>query len=199
VVESFFLGIATSFAAWALVTLLLLPRVRISPLNRRVDGTVPSGERIRLKIQNRSRFFAVGDLELHARLVLVGLDPAHPRNSTSLAVPVGGSSVFPVLDRRDRSAHANHERVYTVRLGEMHGGGLRHVPSFILEKLEAGTLTLEDVMACSPAAYLRVAVACAHGTSGIRRTTSLRFSVAMTGEFRTGSVEIFAPDDLIPR
>jgi hypothetical protein len=199
---SFALGVVASLVAWMLVVASFVPRLRISQLNRRTDATVSTGARIRVKVQNRSRLFAVGDLSIHARLVVRGLDPKHPRNYTSIAVPVGSGEFFPVLEaRRPRRAHSDVERTYTLHIEKLQGDGLRRLPAELRQKCADGVVTIDDLLGCGSDSYVRLAVTCSHGLSGLRRVFSRRFRRAdiATGTFRPGQVRVVSRDDIVPR
>jgi hypothetical protein len=161
------------------------PRLAISTLNRFPEqmSAEPCGFRYRVKVQNTSRHYGVADLELHARLVIRGLDSARPDVQSSIQVPVGEGDPFPTLDRRTkRGAMSDFERIYTLRIHDMKGPLMRRLPEEVRAALECRTVTLEQLLELGSDAFVRLAVTCSHSRSGYRRTYSLKFRIGDVAE-----------------
>jgi hypothetical protein len=190
---NFVLGLLASLVGWLAIALLLTPRLKVSRLNRIQQDRIrhPSGYRYRVKLINRSRYFAVGDLNLHARLVIPGLDKARPDARTSIYLPVGTDTPFPVLSRRSkREPDGEWERVYTINYLDMVGNGVSRLSPEIQDQLESRTITLHELLQIYPGSFIRFAVAGTHGRSGVRRTYITKFDIftITEGEFQSGSI-----------
>lgn len=187
-----------------MVAWLLLPRLRVSLPNRRPDETVAAGFRYRIRVRNASWFWAIGDLRIDVRLVITGLDARHPHNSTSLVLPVAEEGdIFPALRATGppgfRRSPADSGRTFTLRVSEVHGGGVRRIGHDYLLHLQGGDLDAFDraLVRDGRSCYLRVSVSGANGMSGSRRTRVMRWSVAdfRTGTFKPGSIKIIPSVD----
>jgi hypothetical protein len=191
----FVLGLLASLIGWWAIALWLTPRLEVSRLNRIPQDVAlhPCGYRYRIKLVNRSRHYAVGDLTLHARLVIRGLDENRPEVQTSISLPVGTDTPFPVLTRRDKKEPPEDwERVYTFDYFHMEGNALRRLPQPIKDALRQRTITLHELLEIYPGSFVRFAVAGTHGRSGFRRTYAGKFyrDTITEGEFTTGSIEL---------
>jgi hypothetical protein len=203
----FALGVVASLVAWAVIAWSLVPRLQVSRPNRYPDPSHPVGQRYRIKLRNTSWFWAVGDLRVDARLVIVGLDANQPRNRTSLVLPVAEGEAFPALESAGlpwrRAPHVDAERTFTFRIAEMRGGGLRRLPKSVRERLGDRSLDdlLEALQQVGHECYFRLAVSATHGLSGVRRTRTVRVRIDdfETGEFETGSVRIVSLSPSITR
>lgn len=189
------LGLLTSVVSWWVIALWLTPRLKVSSVNRIPQNKeqYPSGYRYRIKIMNRSRLFAVGDLNLQARLVLRGLDKERPEVQTSIYLPVGAETQFPVLTRRcKKHPPEDWERVYTFDIFHMRGNALNRLPEIANAKLGDRTITLHELLEVRPECFVRFAVVGTHARSGFRRTFSRKFVKGdiTEGEFRTGSIKL---------
>jgi hypothetical protein len=190
----FLLGLVASLVAWGAVTWCLTPRLEGSHVNRHPDASIPERVRYRIKVRNASWFWPVGDLQLAARFVIVGLDSRNPQSRTSLVLPVANGEVFPALMRAGPPWYRHHhfrydaERSFTLRSGELSGNGIRRLPVDLRHRLHR--LTLDELM--NELQLRGAAVSATHGRSGLRRTLSLRAAVAdfQTGDFEPGRVHI---------
>ena len=194
VVLGFCAGIAASVAAWWLILVAFTPRLRVSKLNQLEEPKElsPCGFRYRVKVQNRLRWHAVSGIELHARLVVRGLDESRPTSLGSLEIPVGDRSAFPVLDgRRTRERLGDSERIYTLRIHEVDTSPEPTFPLDVSLKLKDRTATIEDLLMLGTDAFIRFSVTANHGRSGFGRTYSEKYRLAdiNRGEFASDSIE----------
>jgi hypothetical protein len=192
---SFLLGLLASVIGWWAIAMWLTPRLDVSGLNRIPQDLVqhPSGYRYRIKLSNRSRHFAISDLDLQARLVIRGLDEHRPGVQTSIYLPVGSESQFPVLTRRHKTGHPEDwERVYTFDIYGMKGNALTRLPKDVRDGLSKKTITLDQILSRFPHSFVRFAVEGTHGRSGFRRAYTRTFhgTNISEGEFKTGSITL---------
>ena len=106
-------GTVASILAWWLVLNYFTPRLQVSDLNPLPQplDRYPCGYRYRVKVRNVSRRHSVANLQLHARLVVKGLDQERPTVRSSMLLPVGANA-FPVLEsRRGRQSGSPRLRV----------------------------------------------------------------------------------------
>src|SRR5205085_5632392 len=132
------------------------PRLNLSTLNRLPlpQADAPCPFRYRVKVQNASRRHGVADLDLHARLVIRGLDESRPATQTSLLIPVGSRTPFPILDPRRRSSEPeDYERVYTLHVHDLHGNALDRLPPNIRDGLKDRTVPLEQLLQLGTRAF----------------------------------------------
>jgi hypothetical protein len=198
VILGFAAGIVASIVAWWLVLAAFTPRLAISTLNRVEDSSnlTPCGYRYRIKIRNRQRWYAVAGISLNARLVVKGLDAKRPEVLTSLQIPFGTGTTFPVLEgRRTRERLADSERVYTLRIHELDASAEADLPPLLLPMLQHRTATIDDLLTLGSDAFIRFAVSVSHARSGYSRTYSKKFRLAdmREGEFVPDSVEVKSP------
>ena len=185
------LGIVSSVGAWWAVALRLSPKYEVSSLNAVRDSKVPCGYRYRIKVRNLRRRSALTEVGLHARVVIRGLNADLPLNYYSMAVPVGSGSVFPVLERRRKTAGPlDNERIYTLDIHHLDGDSFRRMPPEVQERVTNGTITLEELLGLGDRGVVRLAVSGTHDRSGFKRTQTFKFDKQVEGEFNRGSVDI---------
>ena len=197
----FVFGLLASVVGWWAIALWLTPRLDVSSLNRIPQDVAlhPSGYRYRIKLVNRSKRFAVGDLSLQARLVIRGLDVNRPTVQTSIYLPVGMEPSFPVLNSRSKGTPPEEwERVYTIDYFKMRGNGVNRLPHQVLAGIKDRTIILSELLKTFPGSFIRFAVSGSHGRSGFRRTYPSKFYVddITEGEFELGSIKPTKADDL---
>ena len=188
-------GTVASVAAWWLLLMYFTPRFEVSALNRLPKPTdvEPCGYRYRIKVRNLQRRYGIGDLSLHVRLVIRGLDEERPTAHTAFAIPVGDVMPFPYLDgRKHRDRVGDSERVYVVRVHDLVDSPPHRLPEGVRAALNTRTQQLEGLFGLGTGAFVRIAVTASHARSGFRRTISLKARPGRTteGEFVEDSVEV---------
>lgn len=179
--EAFALGVVASYVVWYMIARFYLPKLSISLIAR---GATPSVDRglkynYRVKVYNNRRRAAV-DLTINCRLVIRGLNPEHPTNSTSLYLPIGDGRPFPVLDPR-------RGRIFTAHLSDLQGGGFHRLPREVRNRLKSGHVSMEELLHLGTSAFLRLAVTSAHEMGGLRRTYTRKYGLSeiVQGPFKT--------------
>jgi len=164
----FLLGIAASIAAWVLIAKTFLPRFEVSKICR--DDAPPGAPvRYRVKIVNLSKRRDIVDVSITVRLVLQGLVPGKPENSTFFYLPVGDGHPFPVIEARNGRVYVLHPN----KIEDEH----KRLPADVKKKLLLRRLDLQDVLKLDSRPIVRIAVTGAHPIGGLRRTKSLVFDV----------------------
>jgi len=139
------------------------------------------------------RRYAIAGIVLNARLVIEGLDKENPRDLTSLAIPFGVATTFPVLEGLDvRERVEDSERVYTLHIHDLDTTAEANFPPETLLSIQKGTALVEDLLTLGTDAFIRFAVSVSHARSGYGRTyfTKFRLSDMCDGEFLPDSVDV---------
>jgi hypothetical protein len=188
-VVAFGLGLVASVASWWIVTALFAPKLEISTLNRKPEdrNLEPCGFRYRIKVRNLRRSYAAGDLTLHAKLVIPGLD-GNPLSRTWLSIPIG-HDVYPVLEGR-KAGFELSERNFTLHIHDLERSA--RLTQRTVDALNNRTITLDELLALGSGGFILVAVQASHARSGHTRTYSVEFGPhdVREGVFAPGSVKI---------
>jgi len=117
IILPFFLGIIASFFAWLAVVRLVRPRIKIDNKIYRFDSIDNDGfPEYKVKVTNKSRFFAVYDVTLAARVYLYGLVKDKQDEYRMYVINPGTKSSPYISPKRKRSKQVSkNERYFTLR------------------------------------------------------------------------------------
>lgn len=185
------LGVAASLAAWLLVVHGWKPRLQFSSRISKVESDDETGTwAYRVKLWNPGRRDVV-DVSFRAQLRIRGLNPRRPQNweTSHLNVSFGGH--LPIVQPRGKQRHARLVRIW-VDLGEF----CRSVyPEVIRSKAQAGTLSLEDLLAIGSETAVQVIAFGSDSFSGSRRyfaSPEYRREHIVQAAFRATSLAVVA-------
>jgi hypothetical protein len=183
-VGNFALGVLASLAAWRLIILLLSPRFTLTTqIARRPDTT-----NYMIKVQNRHWKTHLADLQIAARVDIVGLRDDRADRSVLGRVPLSSATgTFPML----RARKGGIWRLELERVSFTSSTQQSLDPS-IQESVERGTVALEDLLNLGRDAFVTVAFSAANAKSGVRRSVlrEYRKRDIKLGDFKPGSTSV---------
>jgi hypothetical protein len=181
------IGLIASLIAWWLGASGLAPKIDFGPRISKLVYDHPPQASYRIKFSLRPRRWmrsAAVDAEVQVRLLVTGLSRRAPHNQLAIEIPV----------RRARIMVLGSNHIARLQLENIDDVDM--LPAEAARRVNAGTVTLEELLGLGVRAKLRVYVSAADGLMRARRVSTHEYTLddIAVGPFQRDGLDVLVRD-----